>query len=137
MDFLGDGPRDSKGMQALLRVRVDGNAALGDEEHPPQVVDAVRVVGVRVREEYAVDVLDARGQQLLAQVGGCVDQHGRAPLLAEPLDQQRATPSAVLGIGRIAVAPDIADARHTARGAAAQDREAHAHAASAVLGVLA
>ena len=48
---------------------------LRDEGHAPQIVDAVRVVGVIVRVEHAVDALDARVQQLLAQVGRRIDQH--------------------------------------------------------------
>ena len=49
----------------------------------------MRVVGVVVRVEHAVERLAAHAQELLAQIGRGVDQHRRVPLLAEPLDQQR------------------------------------------------
>src|SRR5262249_10861102 len=124
-------------VQARFGIGIDGNAALGDEEHPPEVVNAMRVVGVCMGVEDGIDMLDAGGEQLLAQVGGGVDQPGRSPILAEPFDQQRASPPPVLWVGGIAVAPDIADARHAPGRAAAQDRKAHAHAARAVRGVLA
>jgi hypothetical protein len=95
------------------------------------------MVGMGVREQHGIDMLDTRGKQLLAQVGRCVDQHGRAAAPAEPFHQQRAAPPPVLRVLRIAIAPDVADAGHAPGGAAAQNGEPHAHAASAARGVLA
>src|SRR5215468_540611 len=122
---------------ARFGIGVDGNAPLGDEEHAAQVIDAVRVVGVRMGVEHSVDMLDAGGEQLLAQVWRRVDQHGRSAALAKPFNQQGAAPTPIFWVGRIAVAPDIAHARYPAGRATAQDREAHAHAVMADRGVLA
>ena len=83
------------------------------------------VVGV----EHAVEPADAGVEQLLAKVGRGVDQHGGRALGARPLDQQRAAPPPILRIGRIARAPMIADARHAARRAAAENGELQRHAA--------
>src|SRR5262249_1800010 len=51
--------------------------------------------------------------------------------LGRTFDQQRAAPPPVLRIGRIAVAPAEARARHPARRAAAEDRHPQPHPAAA------
>ena len=48
-----------------------------DEAERPQIVDAVRVIGVRMGHEDAVEPPDAGVDQLLAQVGRSVDENGR------------------------------------------------------------
>src|SRR5262252_5427209 len=122
---------------ARFGIGVDGNATLVDEEHATEIIDAMRVVGVRMGIEHSVDMLDAGSEQLLAQVWRRVDQHGRSATFAKPFNQEGTAPPPIFWVGRIAVAPDIAHARHAAGRATAQDREAHAHAVMADRGVLA
>ncbi len=83
------------------------------------------MVGVVVGVEHAVDPIDAGAQNLLAQIGAGIDQHRRALAAVEALHHHRAAAAAVLRVGRIAVAPEAADARHPARRTAAEDGEAH------------
>ena len=96
-------------------IGIDRNPALAHEHQAAQIVDAVRMVGVGVRVEHAVNVLDASRQQLLARVGRGIDENGGAAPFAEALDEERATPPPVPGVGGIAVAPDVADTGHAAR----------------------
>ena len=60
----------------LVEIDVDA-AALVDEQRP-QIVDAVRVVGMFMRDQHAVEPVDLGVEQLLAQVRRAVDQHARA-----------------------------------------------------------
>ena len=85
------------------------------------------MVGVRVGQQHAVEVAHVGADQLLADVGSDVDQHGRHAAVAGALDQQRAAAAAVARIGRIAGAPPLPDARHAGGRAAAEDRGAEAH----------
>ncbi len=121
--------------QALAGRRVEPHVQplLHGVRHHAQVVDAVRVVGVVMRIEDAVERFAAHAQELLAQIRRGVDQHRGVPLLAETLDQRAAAAAAVLRVGRIAGAPHGADARHAAGRPAPEDRGAVAHA-TAVLG---
>ncbi len=88
----------------------------------------MRVVGVIVGVEHAVEPIDIDVEQLLAEVGRSVDQHIGGPLAALPLHQHRAAAAAVLGVRRIARAPMIADTWHAARRAAAENGELQCHA---------
>jgi hypothetical protein len=72
--------------------------------------------------------MDVVGQQLLAQIGACIDQNARPSLV---LDQDRGPRPAVLRLAWIAKAPIgltifTTDARHAGRCAAAQHHELHA-----------
>src|SRR6185437_953931 len=60
--------------------------------------------------------------QLLAQIGRRVDENRRAVML----DEQRAAAAPVLRLRGIAGAPIIADERHPAGAAAAEDADFHA-----------
>ena len=93
----------------------------------PQVVDPMGVVGMRVGDEHAVEAPHVRFDQLFADVGSHVDQHGRHAALADALEEQRAAAAAVQRIGRVAGAPALLDARHAGGRAAAEDRGGEAH----------
>src|SRR4051812_35075715 len=96
------------------------------------------MVGMRVREQHAIQVVDFRIQELLANVGRGINQNARRSAGPAALDQQRAAPPAVLRIVRIAGAPAAAQSRHTGRRTTAQNDEPQAHAtASTGCGTLA
>ena len=61
----------------VVGIDVDAPAHI-DREHP-QVVDAMGVVGVLMGVEHAVDAIDVRSQQLLAQVRPGIDRARRRP----------------------------------------------------------
>ena len=69
---------------------------IGDDA---EIIDAVRVVGMVVGVEHAVEQADAGVEQLIAAVRRRVDQHVRRPLSALALHEQRAAPPPVLRIG--------------------------------------
>ena len=87
----------------------------------PQIVDAVRVVGVGMAQKDAVEPLDLGVDQLLAQIGRRVDEDRGRAFGAEALDKHRAAAAAVLRVRRIAGAPPFPDPRHAAGRGAAQD----------------
>ena len=122
--------------RARCCVRPHADAAAHVEENATQIVDAVRVVGVVVRVEHAIQGLDARIEQLFAKIRGRIDQHGRTAAFGKAIDQQRTAPPPVLRIGRIAGAPDRPNARNPAGRTGAKQREACGHVAMAARGVL-
>ena len=58
-------------------VEPDRHALAAVDEEAAQVVDAVGMVGVLVREQHGVDPVDLGVEKLLAQVRRGVDQHPR------------------------------------------------------------
>ena len=58
------------------RIRMVGDAAsvLRLKESSAQVIDAVNVIGVLVREKHRVDIVDGRRHELQAQLGRGIDQ---------------------------------------------------------------
>ena len=105
------------------RVEIDVDAATPVERHQAQIVDAVHVIGMVVGVEHAIDPTDAGVEQLLAEVGRGVDQDRGVAARAVAFDQQRAAPAPILRVGGIARAPMIADPRHAAGRAAAENGE--------------
>ena len=102
------------------------------DEQRPQVIDPVRVVGVLMRDENAIDPVNVGIEKLHAQVRSAIHQHARAQVIAaRAFDQQRTTPPSVLRVVRIAFAPAKRDARNTHGRAAAENGECEAHAALA------
>ncbi len=95
-------------------------AAHGEAKRP-QIVYAMRVVGVRMAQKDAVEALDLGADQLLAQIGRGVDQHRCRAIGAEALEEHRAAAAAVLRVRRIAGPPPLRDPRHAAGRAAAQN----------------
>ena len=90
----------------------------------PHVVDAVRVVGMRMGQHDRVEPVDVRVASNCSRRSGDVSTRTRScRRRGRPLDQDRAAPAAVRGSAGIAGAPALPDARHAARRAAAQDRE--------------
>ena len=104
-------------------VEIDVDQAAVAQSEPPQVVDAVQVVRVRMGVEDAVEGRDADRQQLLAHVRSGVDEHGRRSASPDPAHQQRATAAAVARVCRVAGAPVAVEARHARGRAAAEDGE--------------
>ena len=96
----------------LVHIHIQG-AAHGQAQGP-QIVDAVRVVGVRVAQKDAVEPLDLGVDQLLAQVGRGVHENRCRALRPEALDKHRAAAATVLRVGRVASAPPFRDPRHAA-----------------------
>ena len=86
-----------------------------------QVVDAVRVVGVVVRVDHAVEALDARTQELLAKVRRGVDNDRCHAFRPDLLGQDRAAPAPVLRVVGVAGPPIVADARNAHGCTAAED----------------
>ena len=84
---------------------------IGDDA---KIIDAVRVVGMIVGVEHAVEQADARVEQLVAAVRRGVDENIGRPLIPVALHEQRASPPPVLRIGGVASAPAAADARNPA-----------------------
>ncbi len=111
------------------RVEVAGHLALHGVGDHAQIVDAVRVVGVVVRVEDAIEVGDAGVEQLFAQVGGGVDEDVGEAARHDFFDENRAAARRFLGLAA-SQAPRWDQAGHAAGRAAAQDREADGHAAA-------
>ena len=110
-------------------VVIDVDPAIAVVGHLAQIIDAMRMIGMVVRVEHAVEPGGACIEKLLAKVGRGVDQRRGFSLGPVALDKQRAALAPVLGLGGIASAPMIADAGHAARCAAAEDGQLEAHAA--------
>ena len=81
------------------------------------------MVGMVVGPDHRVDVADIGVEQLLAQVGAGVDQDPRRRRGSTRIETRAA---AVARLGRVAVAPVIADPRHAGRRAAAEHPQLHA-----------
>ena len=88
-----------------------------------EVVDAVRVVGVIVREQHRVDAVDAGGDELQPQLRRRVDQQPRA---AVRLDDRADARALVARIGRTAHRAAAADLRDAEARAGAEEGELHA-----------
>src|SRR5690349_15324214 len=80
------------------------------------------MVGMRVCVDDRVDEADLRRKKLGTDVGSGVDKHARRPGPAiVTLEQQRAARATVSRLIGVAGTPVVADARHTRRGATAED----------------
>src|SRR5262249_6711260 len=86
-----------------------------------QIVDAVHMVGVAVRQDDGIDRAKVRRQELLAQIGRCIDQDARAFVL----DDDRHAGTLIFRIARGADRAFAADQRYAARAAAAKHRDLH------------
>ena len=86
-----------------------------------QVVDAMHVVGVRVREQHRVDVIDAGRDELQPQLGWRVDQEPFAP----GLDQCGGPGTPVAGVNGCTGSTATADLRHAKRRAGAEKDQPH------------
>ena len=75
------------------------------EDQRAQIVDAVQLVGMVMGHQHAVQMRDARVDQLLAHVRRGVDQHRGLAMLRLPPHQDRAAPPPVLGLGLGSQAP--------------------------------
>jgi hypothetical protein len=77
--------------------------------HLPEVIDPMTMVGVIVRNDYAIDLAQPGGVQLLPHVRPAVDENGLAAYFRE---SGRAG-AAIAWLRWIAAAPVIPDPRHT------------------------
>src|SRR5579871_1035210 len=59
-------------------VEIDIDTSSMPQEQAAQIVDAVGVVGMLVREQYAIEPIDIGRQQLFAEIRRSVDQHASA-----------------------------------------------------------
>ena len=81
-----------------------------------QIVDAVDMVGMRMRVERRVEPRDAGHQHLLAKIRTGVDDDARRRAVRpDALGQRGAARAPVLRVGRIAIAPVAGDARRAGR----------------------
>ena len=111
----------------FVEIDVDAPAAL--DEQRAQIVDAVGMVGVLVRVEYAVDPIDLGVEKLLAQIRRRIDQHARDAAFAFPFNQDRGAAAPVFRICRIAIAPAQSRPGHAAGRAAAENGDFQRHLA--------
>src|SRR4029077_1370000 len=117
---------------ACYLVEIDLDAPMTVISDHAQIIDAMGMVGVVVSIEHAVEPTDPKIEQLLPQIGWRVHENTRRAGIARLLHQKRAPPAPVLRVVGIASAPMIADARHPARGSAAENRDFQVHAALAL-----
>src|SRR5690606_33192412 len=89
---------------------------------------AVRVVGMIMCEEYAVDGADLGVQKLLAKIGWCIHEDPCPPAARNALDECCAAAPAILRVGGITGAPVVAEPRHAAGRPRAEKRQLTAHA---------
>jgi len=114
-------------VEATLQLGERARRAVHVERSPPpcgegaQVVDAVDVVGVGVREQHGVDGFDACRHELQSQLGRRVDEEAPSPRL----DQRRRAGAPVTRVGRRAGAAAAPDLRHPVRRARAEEHEPH------------
>ncbi len=120
------------GDEAMARHRIEiaRHAAFHGVGDHAQIVDAVGVVSVVVSEQHGIQRIGTHAQKLLAQIRRCIDQHTRNAARSAPLNQHRAAAATVLRVGRIALPPHGADARHAAGRPAAENGETVAHDAT-------
>ncbi len=80
------------------------HAAHVDDERA-QIIDAMGVIGMIMREQHGIEMAHIRRKQLLAQIRRCVDQDARSALAGDALHKERAAATAILRVGRIARTP--------------------------------
>src|SRR5208337_739299 len=123
LKYIGKGVADGQ-RRRLVHEHVDTPPGLLVERS--QIVDPMRVIGVRVGDQYGIDVLDVGLDQLLAQIRSRIDERGRDAVRADAFDERGRAAAAVARIGRVARAPPLLDAGNARRGAAAEDGQAKA-----------
>ncbi len=109
---------DSRGRRIHMKI----DPPLGHDDERPDFVDPMRMIGVRMGQQDGVEPVDAEIEQLAAQIRRHVDENlRRAAVAPSSLEEDRTAPAAVLRIVGIAGAPALADARHAAGRAAAEN----------------
>jgi hypothetical protein len=105
------------GFQGLARRRIgpNPNPFAHVEENSTQIIDPMRVVGMIVGEENAIQGTHFGIEQLFAQVSRRIHEYGCAPAHANPFNQQGSSAATILGICRIACTPYGTDTRHAGR----------------------
>ena len=68
-------------------IQIDLDAAALVDEERAQIVDAVGMVGMLMRDQHAVEPVDFGIEQLLAKIGRAVDQNARAAPCANSFHQ--------------------------------------------------
>ena len=105
----------------MLREAIGGDRRLHHAAQFAQFVDAVGVVGVRMGPQHGVEPANVGVQNLLAQIGGRVDQNTDGAALPHPvmlhpvmlhpvmLHQDRGPEPPIPGVVRVTIAPALAD----------------------------
>jgi len=102
----------------------------------PDVIDAMQVVGMGVRQHHGVKIGRTDCDHLAAEIRSRIDDHrGLVAIVIELFDQNRCPSAAVLRVRGIAIAPVARDPRHTGGRAAAQNGEAAFSHQTASLGI--
>src|SRR6266403_1718561 len=109
--------------------QIDRKAAALMQHDGTQIVDAVGLVGMLMRQKYRVNVIDLGVDQLLAQIGRGINQDSRNSAIPRALDEQRAAPAAVFRIVGIACTPAKRGTRNAGGGPAAENCKRQRHAA--------
>jgi len=105
------------------RAGIGRNRLARSLENRPQIIDAVAMIGMVMRPDHRVDMINAIVEKLVAQIGRRIDQYSGG----WAFHKDRDAASAVFWFLRIAIAPVIADAWHAGRGPASQYRELQSH----------
>jgi len=95
----------------MWHVAIDVDAPAAMQEQAAQIVNAVRMVGMFVGVEHAIEPIDIGVDELLAQIRPGIDQDARERRLDPCARQQRTAAAAVLRIVRVARAPAGAGTR--------------------------
>ena len=93
--------------------------------HDPQIVDSMTMVGMVMRPEYRIDLLDIVAEQLRTQIGRSVDEDLLAGVV---FNDHRHARAPVARLGGIALAPVIANPRHPGGRAGPEHQYLHAAA---------
>src|SRR6516165_4628026 len=129
LEYIAESLADD-GRSGRIHMKVDFMAGHNDQR--PHVIDSMRMIRMLMREKDSVEMADILPQQLLTQIRPRIDEHlGPGSVIAEPFDEDGATPAPIFRIFRIASAPALADPRDATRGSTAENCNPEAHAASA------
>ena len=104
-----------------FRIAIDRDWRAHQAVDRSQIVDPVQMVRMGVGEEHGVETTGPGVEELLAHVRRCIYEERRRAFLHE--DRDSAPP--VFRLAGIAVSPLVADQRHAAGAAAAEDADFH------------
>ena len=106
-------------------VGMDVHQAIPADHKGAQVIDAMDMIGMRMRVDHAIDMSHRRQQHLSAEIGASIDgNRGPGAIGPDALYQGRGAHAAVPGIGRITVTPVTIEAWYAWRRSAAENGEA-------------
>lgn len=112
-------------LQALEceRASISGDRFALTLKNGSQIVNTMAMIGMVMRPDHRVDMINSIVEKLVAQIRRCIDQYpGRWAF-----HKDRDTTPAVFRFIRVAIAPVVADPRHAGRSPASQYREFQGH----------